>query len=200
MSSIRLPRATQNTFLSFLALALLTSGASLACHSVPTKAPNQVARRASATLVDAAGRTVGTVQFMEIAADSGGPLGGVVLSGALSGLTAGVHGLHLHGVGRCEGTGAFATAGPHLNPDSHKHGLESADGPHAGDLPNVIVADGGAGVVAARTSRVTLGDGPSSLFDADGAALVLHASADDQRTDPSGNSGARIACGVIVRD
>ena len=84
------------------------------------------------------------------------------------------------------------------NPAARKHGLDNPDGPHAGDLPNLTVAAGGAGDLDVVTNRVTLRPGPTSLLDADGSALVVHAGTDDQRTDPSGNSGARAACGVIT--
>ena len=190
MSSLRLFRTARPAAARLVALAFLPYGAVLACHSIPSATPAGIVRHASATLVDAAGRTLGTVRLTEAATDAGGPLGGVVLSGTLTGLTPGLHGLHV----------AFSTAGAHLNPDAHKHGLESADGPHAGDLPNVVAAESGVADVASRSTRVTLDDGAASLFDADGSALVLHAGPDDQRTDPSGGSGARIACGVVVHD
>lgn len=108
-------------------------------------------------------------------------------------------GIHFHAVGRCDnqGAGAFATAGSHFNPDGRRHGLSSTDGPHAGDLPNITVRSDGSVDVNLQTDRVTLTEGPRSLFDSDGSALVIHAQADDQITDPSGNSGARIACGVV---
>jgi len=108
-------------------------------------------------------------------------------------------GIHFHAVGRCdnEGAGQFATAGPHFNPEGRRHGLSSTDGPHAGDLPNITVRADGSVNVDITTGRVTLTDGSRSLFDADGAALIIHAQADDQLTDPAGNSGARIACGVV---
>ena len=148
-------------------------------------------RHASATLIDAAGRDVGTVQLVEQ------PAGRVALTGTLHDLPPGSHGIHLHAVGLCDGAAAFASAGGHFNPGTRKHGLDSPEGPHAGDLPMVVVAADGRATLNATTDRVTLGEGPASLLDADGSALVLHAAADDQRTDPSGNSGARIACGVV---
>ena len=116
-----------------------------------------------------------------------------------TGLPHGVHGLHVHAVGRCDPPD-FATAGPHWNPAARKHGLNNPAGPHAGDLPNVTVAANG---VLGETVTVTGASltGPASagvLLDSDGAALVLHANADDYVTDPSGNSGARIACAVIM--
>jgi Cu-Zn family superoxide dismutase len=114
-----------------------------------------------------------------------------------SGLPPGRHGVHLHAVGRCEPPG-FQSAGGHFNPLGKKHGLESAMGPHAGDLPELEADASGRVQYVAVTDRVTLGTGPTSLLDADGSALVIHAAADDQRTDPSGNSGDRIVCGVLV--
>ena len=113
-------------------------------------------------------------------------------------LPAGSHGIHFHQVGKCEGgSGAFATAGGHYNPMATEHGLNNPKGPHAGDNPDIQVPEGGVGHVAFTTNRVTLTPGPTTLFDADGSALVIHANADDQVTNPSGNSGARIACGVV---
>jgi Cu-Zn family superoxide dismutase len=113
-------------------------------------------------------------------------------------LPAGSHGIHFHQVGKCEGgSGAFATAGGHYNPMATEHGLNNPKGPHAGDNPDIQVPEGGVGHVAFTTNRVTLTPGPTTLFDADGSALLIHANADDQVTNPSGNSGARIACGVV---
>jgi Cu-Zn family superoxide dismutase len=115
----------------------------------------------------------------------------------VSGLAPGRHGVHLHTVGRCEPPG-FQSAGGHFNPLGKQHGLQSATGPHAGDLPDLEVDANGRAQYVAVTDRVTLGTGPTSLFDADGSAIVVHAGEDDQRTDPSGNSGDRILCGVLV--
>jgi Cu-Zn family superoxide dismutase len=169
-----------------LALALA------ACHT--GAAPGAGAsRHASATLVDAGGRNVGTVQLAER------PAGVVAVTGTLHDLPPGSHGIHFHAVGQCDGATSFASAGAHFNPGARKHGLDSPEGPHAGDLPMVVVAADGRAALDMSTDRVTLGEGPASLFDADGSALVLHADRDDQRTDPSGNSGARIACGVVTR-
>ena len=176
-------------------LVMLTGGAIAGCSSSAVGVPSsQFVVRASATLFDAGGRSVGTVQFTE------GANAGVAVVGQFSGLTAGQHGIHLHTVGSCDAAGAFSTAGAHFNPDGRKHGLEATEGPHTGDLPNVIATDAGFGVMTTVTKRFTLGAGATSLLDADGSAVVLHAATDDQHTDPSGNSGARIACGVIVRN
>jgi len=134
---------------------------------------------------NAAGAAVGTLTFRTTSA-------GLNIAGTLTGLPVGTHGIHLHQVGRCEGPD-FTTAGAHLNPTAAKHGLENPAGPHAGDLPNITVNSAGVGQVDMTTKRITM----SELFDADGSAIVVHAAADDQRTDPSGSSGARIACGIV---
>ncbi len=106
----------------------------------------------------------------------------------------GVHGVHVHTAGRCDAPD-FATAGGHWNPGMTQHGTRNTAGPHAGDLPNLTIAADGTGSLSMMLPSGTI-DG---LFDADGSAFVVHAAADDLRTDPSGNSGARIACGVFVR-
>ena len=92
---------------------------------------------------------------------------------------------------------AFSTAGGHYNPMGLEHGLQNPRGPHAGDNPNIVIPAGGVGAVSFTTNRVTLTPGPTTLLDSDGSALVIHANADDQVTNPSGNSGGRIACGVV---
>lgn len=140
---------------------------------------------AAVPLVNASGQSIGNVRAWQTA-------GGVSFHIAASGLPHGLHGIHVHSVGRCDPPD-FASAGAHWNPAGKQHGLNNPAGPHAGDLPNVEVAANG--VLGAT---VTLpGATMVSLLDADGAALVIHASADDYVTDPSGNSGARIACAVI---
>jgi Cu-Zn family superoxide dismutase len=101
-------------------------------------------------------------------------------------------------VGKCDPPD-FKTAGPHFNPDNKKHGVKNPDGPHAGDLSNIEVAADGTVRVTSLAPNVTLGEGPNSLFHDGGTSLVIHAQADDLMTDPSGNSGARIACGVIQK-
>jgi Cu-Zn family superoxide dismutase len=116
----------------------------------------------------------------------------------VDGLSSGLHGIHIHAVGSCTGP-AFASAGGHYNPLGHQHGLENPNGPHAGDLPNLVVDSNGHGRLHAKTDRVTLSPGIATLFDGDGSALIIHANPDDQVTDVgNGGSGARIACGVIV--
>jgi superoxide dismutase, Cu-Zn family len=111
---------------------------------------------------------------------------------------AGTHGIHFHQVGKCEGgTTAFSTAGGHFNPAGKEHGLQNASGPHAGDAPNIVIPASGAGKVAFTTDRISLTPGPASLFDADGSSIVVHGGPDDQVSQPAGNSGPRIACGVV---
>lgn len=136
-------------------------------------------------LVNASGQSIGTVRAWQTA-------GGVSFRISASGLPHGLHGLHVHAVGRCDPPD-FKSAGAHWNPAGRQHGMNNPAGPHAGDLPNVEVAANGV-----LNATVTLaGASMANLLDADGAALVIHASPDDYKTDPSGNSGARIACAVI---
>ena len=115
----------------------------------------------------------------------------------VSGLSAGVHGTHLHSIGKCEPSG-FSSAGGHLNPTGRQHGTMNPMGSHMGDLPNLSVgADGTGSMEFALDGKA--GDIESALFDADGTAIVVHAGPDDYATDPSGDSGSRIACGVFAR-
>jgi Cu-Zn family superoxide dismutase len=116
----------------------------------------------------------------------------------LKGLPAGVHAIHVHQTAKCEAPG-FTTAGGHFNPEAKKHGLENPEGHHAGDMQNFTVAADGTAKAKVTDDGVTLTDGPHSLFTGGGTALVIHAAADDMKSDPAGNAGARIACGVIVK-
>jgi Cu-Zn family superoxide dismutase len=170
-----------------LACSILSSGAAIGCKTVAASG----VRTASATITDAGGREVGTVRFTDLGAV------GVLVTGTFSNLPAGQHGIHFHATGRCDAAGAFASAGGHFNPASRKHGLSNPDGPHAGDLPNLEIGTDMTGTYRTTTTRISLGNDAQSLLDADGSAVVIHAASDDQRTDPAGNSGARVACGVI---
>lgn len=143
------------------------------------------ARRAVATVRTADGKEVGTATLL--------PAGdGMRLALQVTGLPAGDHGVHIHAVGKCDGP-KFESAGAHWNPLKKLHGLENPQGPHAGDMPNLTVGEDGKGIVNATLP----GTNVEALFDEDGAAVVVHAKQDDQKTDPSGDSGDRIACGVL---
>jgi Cu-Zn family superoxide dismutase len=122
---------------------------------------------------------------------------GVLVRIEASGLTPGLHAVHVHAVGKCEGP-AFTSAGGHFNPLGKKHGHKNAEGAHAGDLPNMLVAKDGSGRFEVLTDGFTLSVGPLSLFDADGSAVVIHAGVDDYATDPTGNAGDRAACGIVA--
>ena len=164
-----------------------------ACASAPSPL-NRVAV-AYATISNAAGERRGTAELWQ-------DLDKVVhVDVQLTGLPPGPHGIHFHEKGVCEpeGAGAFASAGSHFNPLGRQHGLDNPAGPHGGDAPNFTVNSDGNGRASFTTDRVSLTDGSTSLFDADGSAIVIHATADDQISQPSGNSGARIACGVVKR-
>lgn len=113
-----------------------------------------------------------------------------------TGLPPGTYGAHIHTTGRCDAPD-FASAGGHWNPMSRQHGSENPQGSHMGDLPNLVVAANGRGTLSADIPHGTLRGGDHGVLDADGAAVVIHAGPDDYRTDPSGNSGARVACGVL---
>jgi Cu-Zn family superoxide dismutase len=164
-------------------LAVVLAFALSACTTYGTAAVD----RADVPMRDAAGRDLGTLTLANTT-------GGLLLTGTLSALPAGTHGIHVHAIGRCEPP--FASAGPHWNPASRQHGTANPDGPHLGDMPNITAAPDGSAIVSVMTPGGTL-LGTDAAMDADGAAVVIHERSDDYRTDPSGNSGARIACGVV---
>lgn len=143
---------------------------------------------ASAQLVDARGADRGRADFYKTTT-------GLRIELVARGFAAGTYGMHVHTVGRCDAPD-FASAGPHWNPTGAQHGRDNPMGAHHGDLPNLVVDEGAIGraTLTLVGTRLT-GDG--GLIDADGAAFVIHAGPDDMKTDPSGNSGARVACGVI---
>jgi superoxide dismutase, Cu-Zn family len=138
---------------------------------------------------DGMGNSVGTAELSPAAS-------GVNIKLDLKGLSAGEHAIHVHMNAKCEGP-AFASAGGHFNPDMKHHGLQNPDGPHAGDMPNFTVAADGMAMTTVTAPGVTMSDGPHSIFTNGGTALVIHAKADDMKSDPAGNAGDRIACGVI---
>ncbi len=146
-------------------------------------------RHALVQVRDATGQLVGTVTLTAQA-------DGVRIDGAFAGLPAGAHGFHFHTVGAC--TPTFDAASGHYNPTARQHGFNNPQGTHAGDLPNLEIGANGTGTYRTVTDRITLEPGAANtVYDADGTSLMVHATADDYRTDPTGNSGGRIACGVV---
>jgi Cu-Zn family superoxide dismutase len=148
--------------------------------------------QALATVIGLDGAPLGEAKFTQTSR-------GVLIELDLHGLPSGVHAVHIHGSGVCEPTKHFASAGPHLSLEPRAHGYFAKGGPHEGDLPNQFAARDGALHASVITSAFTLGNGVKSIFDRDGASLVVHAKADDYMSQPAGGAGDRIACGVIAR-
>jgi Cu-Zn family superoxide dismutase len=148
-------------------------------------------RPATVTLKDGTGKEVGTAKISTSGA-------GVKIALNVKGLTPGEHAVHIHQNAKCEGP-AFTTAGGHFNPEMKHHGLQNPEGPHAGDMANFMVKPDGSAKVTIDDPRVNLSDGDHSVFANGGTALVIHAKADDLKSDPAGNAGDRIACGVITK-
>lgn len=172
------------TALVRLAIVALLAGGCAAMSSPPGNGA------ATAELKNAGGQTVGAATLNQLT--------GVRIVLEMRGMPPGAHGVHVHEVGKCEPPG-FTTAGGHFNPGGTKHGALNAEGPHAGDLPNITIAQDGTGRLESISEAISLNASPTSVFDADGSAIVVHAGPDDFKTDPAGNSGARIACGIIVK-
>jgi superoxide dismutase, Cu-Zn family len=147
------------------------------------------AQSAKATLKDKDSKDVGSATLTQTPA-------GVLIGLSVKGLPAGEHAFHVHGIGKCEPP--FMSAGGHFNPEKKKHGMMAPDGAHAGDMPNLHIPASGELVVEVLNAAVTLEKGKAnSLFGPEGTALVIHAAKDDYKTDPTGEAGGRIACGIV---
>ena len=170
-----------------IAKLLGTAGAAvLLVASIPMSAG--AAEMAATQLKDRSGKAVGDVDLTQTAK-------GVLIKLQIKGPPPGEHAFHVHAVGKCEAP--FDSAGPHFNPGNHKHGMMSGE-THAGDMPNLHVPQSGELSIEVFNPAITLAKGkPNSVLDNDGSALVIHAQADDYKSDPAGNAGDCIACGVI---
>jgi Cu-Zn family superoxide dismutase len=171
--------ATAGSSALFFGLALAPAGTAVAADAPGT---------AQARLLDASGKSVGAVEIRDTP-------NGVIVRARFTGLPPGDHAFHVHAVGKCEPP--FESAGPHFNPKDHKHGFAVEGGWHAGDLPNVTVGADGSAVVEVLATGLSVSSGESKLLDADGSALIVHEGVDDYTSQPSGDAGKRIACGVV---
>lgn len=168
---------------------ILLVALALAISAVPAHAADTAT--AKAELRNAEGKTVGTATLAALP-------GGVRLQLAVKDLPPGPKALHIHENGVCEAP-TFSSAGRHFNPNGRAHGWHDAKGPHAGDAPNLIVGPDGRSEIEIILERVRLDDSERGLFKKGGTAIVLHAEDDDYASQPAGNAGPRIACGVIRR-
>lgn len=173
--------------LSVAALALPVAACATTDHHVGHKVDGNVL---SVTMIDAQGQAIGTATLRDTS-------GGVLIDLDLKGLSAGEKAFHIHQTGKCTPEDKFASAGGHFAPAKNPHGLLVAEGPHAGDMPNLFVKQDGAVREQVLNASVTLAKGDATLADADGSALVIHAGPDDYKSQPAGDAGGRIACAVI---
>lgn len=163
--------------------------AGCAAYGPPSIDSTPTLASAGAELRDVAGRSIGTATLTQVG-------DAVRLSVQAMNLSSGAHGIHIHQIGSCLPPD-FTSAGPHWNPTNRLHGKDNPAGMHHGDLPNILIGADGRGSMEYTIPAASVAEGERPVLDADGASLVVHAMADDYRTDPSGNSGGRIACGVF---
>jgi Cu-Zn family superoxide dismutase len=175
-----------------IGIALLIGGSTFAQGQRATTGTTgtRPAAAASANLIDTEGRSVGQALLQQTPH-------GVLLTLDLKNATPGIHGLHIHDVGRCDRP-SFESAGTHLNLSGRQHGFLNPRGPHDGDLPNIEVPATTQLSVEYLVPNVTLEPGPRSILDTNGSTIMIHAGKDDYLTDPAGEAGARLACGAIV--
>jgi Cu-Zn family superoxide dismutase len=174
-----------------IALVLVVGLSASACRLPYVPGFTSPPPAAVAHLADASGKVVGNAVMLQ-----DGSSVRILLD--VSGMTSGTRAVHIHSVGRCDPP-SFESAGPHFNPSKAEHGSQNPKGPHGGDLPNIVVDASGKGHLEFTAKGVSLEKGSKSLFDGAGSAVVMHERADDLRTDPDGASGARVACGVVIR-
>jgi Cu-Zn family superoxide dismutase len=183
-----IPAMTKTLLFCSLCVSVLVGSA--AADDAKAKKP-PAPKPVTVKINDANGKSVGTAK---LTADPGG----VKITLAVKGLAAGDHAIHIHETAKCEGPD-FKSAGGHFNPEHKKHGLQSAEGSHAGDMPNFTADAKGGSTASVVAPGITLDDGPHSVFTGGGTALVIHEKADDGKTDPAGAAGNRIACGLIKK-
>lgn len=174
---------------ALVAAALSTSACGLIGGGGRGDGPAPRGTSRTVSFVNAQGQPAGTATLTTVE-------GGIFISAQLRNLPEGTHGFHVHQTGSCQAP-SFESAGGHLNPTSREHGFLNPRGEHAGDLPNITIRSDGTAAADAVARGLVLGSGANGLLDDDGSALVVHAGVDDYRTEPSGNSGPRIACAIV---
>ncbi len=174
---------SRHTLISLPLVIMALAGCQTAYETAATEVGTAMIR-------DRQGAQIGTARMFSLG-------GEVTINASFTGLTQGEHGVHLHTTGDCSASD-FTSAGGHLNPGNAQHGLRNPQGAHLGDLPNVTIASDGSGTMS-TILRGTLSSVEDNVFDADGTAIVVHEKADDNRTDPAGAAGSRVACGILTR-